>query len=134
MTTIPAPVGWLARAAWAMKRVPSDEVSRRSREPAEPPAIGRMGGRESLSTHMGPPSCAVAAWAGGPLPRRPSACIIRESRRRIVQNTVPQAGETPPATPVTFPITVDGAPKQVTWNPPSLPLTEIGGLLKFRIE
>src|SRR5262245_61079545 len=52
MTTIPAPVGLAARAAWAMKRVPSDEVSLRSRTPADPPAIGRMGGRESLSTHM----------------------------------------------------------------------------------
>src|SRR5438445_7475346 len=55
MTTIPAPVGLPARAAWAMKRVPSAEVSFRSVEPAEPPAIGALGGRESLSTHMGPP-------------------------------------------------------------------------------
>src|SRR5947207_6803975 len=38
-----------------MKRVPSAEVSFRSVEPAEPPAIGTIGGRESLSTHMGPP-------------------------------------------------------------------------------
>src|SRR6266850_757003 len=35
-----------------MKRVPSDDVSVKSWEPAEPPAIGRIGGRESLSTHM----------------------------------------------------------------------------------
>src|SRR5258708_33909192 len=55
MTTMPAPEGVPARAAWAMTRVPSADVRRRSWEPAEPPAIGRIGGRESLSTHMGPP-------------------------------------------------------------------------------
>src|SRR5713101_7015129 len=60
MTTIPAPVGLLARAACAMKRVPSAAVRLRSREPAEPPAIGGIGGRESLSTHIGPP-CSDAA-------------------------------------------------------------------------
>src|SRR5262249_10532273 len=32
---------------------------RRSREPAEPPAMGAMGGRESLSTHMEASSGAV---------------------------------------------------------------------------
>src|SRR5262245_49502578 len=53
MTTIPAPLGLLARAAYAMNRVPSAEASFRSRPPAEPPAIGVIGGRESLSTHMG---------------------------------------------------------------------------------
>src|SRR5712691_3779427 len=52
MTTIPAPDGLAARAAYAMKRVPSADVRRRSRPPAEPPAMGVMGGRESLSTHM----------------------------------------------------------------------------------
>src|SRR5260370_2427948 len=55
MTTMPAPESVPARAAWAMTRVPSADVRRRSWEPAEPPAIGRIGGRESLSTHMGPP-------------------------------------------------------------------------------
>src|SRR6266446_5335790 len=60
MTTIPAPVGLLARAACAMKRVPSAAVRLRSREPAEPPAIGGIGGRESLSTHIWPP-CSDAA-------------------------------------------------------------------------
>src|SRR5437867_12516918 len=60
MTTIPAPLGLLARAACAMNRVPSAEVRLRSREPAEPPAIGRIGGRESLSTHIWPP-CSDAA-------------------------------------------------------------------------
>src|SRR5215813_3130360 len=35
-----------------MNLVPSAEPSRRSTEPAEPPAMGVMGGRESLSTHM----------------------------------------------------------------------------------
>src|SRR5262245_16991453 len=38
-----------------MNLVPSAEPSRRSTEPAEPPAMGVMGGRESLSTHMVPP-------------------------------------------------------------------------------
>src|SRR5882672_4833429 len=52
MTTIPAPVGALALAECAMKRVPSDDASLKSCELAEPPAIGRIGGRESLSTHM----------------------------------------------------------------------------------
>src|SRR5262249_17748557 len=55
MTTIPAPVGRLARAACAMKRVPSLEVRRKSRDPAEPPAIGGIGGREALSTPIGAP-------------------------------------------------------------------------------
>src|SRR6266850_5407752 len=36
-----------------MSFVPSDEVSVKSLPPAEPPAMGVMGGRESLSTHMG---------------------------------------------------------------------------------
>src|ERR1700752_5073937 len=39
-----------------MKRVPSDDASFRSRPPAEPPAMGVIGGRESLSTHMRKPS------------------------------------------------------------------------------
>src|SRR2546428_11944428 len=60
MTTIPAPVGLLARAACAMMRVPSAAVRLGSRAPAEPPAIGGIGGRESLSTHIGPP-CSDAA-------------------------------------------------------------------------
>src|SRR6266498_190922 len=60
MTTIPAPIGLLARAACAMNRVPSAEVRLRSRAPAEPPAIGGIGGRESLSTHIWPP-CSDAA-------------------------------------------------------------------------
>src|SRR5262247_2621227 len=38
-----------------MNFVPSLDVSFRSLPPAEPPAIGVMGGRESLSTHMGKP-------------------------------------------------------------------------------
>jgi len=42
-------------------------------------------------------------------------------------------GETPPATPETFPIRVDGAPAQLTWNPPPLEFTLIGGLLKLTI-
>src|SRR6266571_3969859 len=52
MTTIPAPDGLAARAEYAMERVPSADVRRRSRPPAEPPAMGVIGGRESLSTHM----------------------------------------------------------------------------------
>src|SRR5256885_5897031 len=36
-----------------MTRVPSAETTWRSWEPAEPPAIGVIGGRESSSTHMG---------------------------------------------------------------------------------
>src|SRR5262245_30228368 len=36
-----------------MKRVPSDEVSRKSRASIDAPAMGGMGGRESFSTHMG---------------------------------------------------------------------------------
>src|SRR2546422_545112 len=52
MTTIPAPDGLAARAAYAMRRVPSADARRRSRPPAEPPAMGVMGGRESLSTHI----------------------------------------------------------------------------------
>src|SRR5712691_11155607 len=52
MTTIPAPDGLAARAAYPMKRVPSADARRRSRPPAEPPAMGVIGGRESLSTHM----------------------------------------------------------------------------------
>src|SRR5215831_20136943 len=52
MTTIPAPEGLAAPAAYAMKRVPSADARRRSRPPAEPPAMGVIGGRESLSTHM----------------------------------------------------------------------------------
>src|SRR5262245_61193285 len=69
MTTIPAPVGRLARAACAMKRVPSGEARRKSRDPAEPPAIGRIGGRESLSTHIGPPLFIDAPRPAGPQPR-----------------------------------------------------------------
>src|SRR5712691_3163196 len=42
-----------------MTRVPSADVSFRSVEPAEPPAIGAIGGRESLSTHMGPPGVVI---------------------------------------------------------------------------
>jgi len=47
------PVGRLARDACAIRRVPSVEARRKSRDPAEPPAIGGIGGRESLSTHIG---------------------------------------------------------------------------------
>ena len=54
---MPAPVGLAARAAWAMKRVPSLEVRWRSREPAAPPEIGGIGGKESSSTHMMEVSC-----------------------------------------------------------------------------
>src|SRR5437773_7421725 len=36
-----------------MTRVPSAATTWKSREPAEPPAIGVIGGRESSSTHMG---------------------------------------------------------------------------------
>src|SRR2546428_2237672 len=68
MTTIPAPIGLLARAACAMKRVPSAAVRRRSREPAEQPAIGEIGGRESLSTHIWPPCSDAARYT------RPGAC------------------------------------------------------------
>src|SRR5262245_58530079 len=52
MTTIPAPDGLAALVTYAMKRVPSADVRRRSRPPVEPPAMGVIGGRESLSTHM----------------------------------------------------------------------------------
>jgi hypothetical protein len=52
---MPAPVGLAARAAWAMTRVPSAEVSRMSRVSVAPPAMGGMGGRESASTHMSAP-------------------------------------------------------------------------------
>src|SRR5438132_4282530 len=55
MTIIPAPEGFAARTPYAMDFVPSEAVSRRSLEPAEPPAIGMIGGRESLSTHIGEP-------------------------------------------------------------------------------
>ncbi len=49
---MPAPVGFAARAAWAMILVPSAEVRWKSREPAAPPEMGRIGGKESSSTHM----------------------------------------------------------------------------------
>src|SRR2546428_13864584 len=70
MTTIPAPVGLFARAACAMKRVPSAEVRWRAREPAEPPAIGGIGGRESLSTHIWPPWSDAARYVGTLYQRR----------------------------------------------------------------
>ena len=54
---MPAPVGLAARAAWAMTRVPSLEARCRSREPAAPPEIGGIGGKESSSTHMMEISC-----------------------------------------------------------------------------
>src|SRR6185369_11466581 len=44
-----------------MNLAPSLEVSFRSLPPAEPPAIGVMGGRESLSTHMGKPPVGVGS-------------------------------------------------------------------------
>src|SRR5882762_8276117 len=53
MTTMPAPLGLAARAAYAMNFVPSADASLKSLPPAEPPAMGVMGGRESLSTHIG---------------------------------------------------------------------------------
>src|SRR5262252_8199948 len=85
MTTMPAPVGVLARAACAMKRVPSAEVRCRSYVLAEPPAIGRIGGRESLSTHIGASrQCEVSKQVSsayeGPAPpssRRSPECLYR---------------------------------------------------------
>src|SRR6516165_8936577 len=85
MTTMPAPVGFLARAACAMKRVPSAEVRCRSYVLAEPPAIGRIGGRESLSTHIGASrQCEVLKQVSsayeGPAPpssRRSPECLYR---------------------------------------------------------
>src|SRR5690348_2075385 len=71
MTTMPAPVGFFARAACAMKRVLSAETRCRSYVLAEPPAMGGIGGRESLSTHMGPPG-SVRIDAGARQPTKAS--------------------------------------------------------------
>src|SRR5256885_12924628 len=70
MTTIPAPVGALALAECAMKRVPSDDASVKSCELAEPPAIGRIGGRESLSTHMASSFSGLRCYINPNLPRQ----------------------------------------------------------------
>src|SRR2546427_9484452 len=100
MTTIPAPVGLLARAACAMKRVPSAAVRLRSREPAEPPAIGGIGGRESLSTHIWPP-CSDAA---------------RYTRQRVCPST--QASSTPGRV---HPSEFDSPPERVRLESLTLP-------------
>src|SRR5437867_11959016 len=81
-----------------MKRVPSAEVRRRSRPPAEPPAIGVMGGRESLSTHMRwhlteAPACrqAVVMWrpAGRRRPRWERTAVLEEPLGPGVQHALP---------------------------------------------
>src|SRR5437867_7437385 len=95
MTTIPAPVGVPARAACAMKRVPSAETRRKSWDPAEPPAMGAIGGRESLSTHMGPPGVVVVRS----LPGRPqpdgAASARRRQRPQLTERPAPRQGGGP---------------------------------------
>src|SRR5512132_819331 len=63
-----------------MNLVPSLEVSFRSLPPAEPPAIGVMGGRESLSTHMG-----NLLWGSGRL--RASDGIVYSPARSSMTTT-----------------------------------------------
>jgi len=78
MTTIPAPVGRVERAAYAMNFVPSLEVRRKSRASMEPPAIGASGGRESLSTHIGCPP--LIGWRSDQ-PLRPRARAASAAKR-----------------------------------------------------
>src|SRR5262249_31544002 len=98
MTTIPAPVGRLARAACAMKRVPSLEVRRKSLDPAEPPAIGGIGGRESLSTHIGPPCSQARRGRPGPQPRDAYSAHIRVRARSLAWILQANAEAAPPST------------------------------------
>src|SRR5678815_2154270 len=61
-----------------MDFAPSDAARRRSVEPAEPPAMGVMGGRESLSTHMVPPGLMVVLRVV--LPQQVLAVVVAVGR------------------------------------------------------
>src|SRR5437899_4939635 len=116
MTTIPAPVGALALAECAMKRVPSADASLKSCELAEPPAIGRIGGRESLSTHMASSFSGLRCYINPTLPRQSLrfwphayACPLRLGS---IRRGAPDAAfrERVPLTPATSPAPTPGSP------------------------
>src|SRR6185503_17129298 len=62
--TIPAPVGWSARARNAANRLRSDAVRTSGIESIDPPAMGAIGGRLSKSKHMAAPPLLLAATRG----------------------------------------------------------------------
>src|SRR5262245_13225081 len=100
---MPAPVGAVARAPYAMKRVPSLEVSLKSRVSVAPPLIGGIGGRESLSTHMAsPPLLEVdEAWGHrGPAygaPRSSSSAVRHATADENWSRLWREGGRTAPA-------------------------------------